>query len=447
MRVRVFIIFIFLFFTGLFADEYNPTTLIVPPFRHTFGYSKITGSSLKMTIGKKIEFDNPQGIAAVKLRALNDKTTIEDDDELTLFVVNSGAHQIIYNQGFKGVGLFGGFGSGDGKFWSPMGICANSHGSVWVADMKNDRIVKLNCDGKNLEFVKAVGEYGIVDGEFAQPQDVAMDASRKVYVADTGNDRIQVFSPNGKFLYSFSGTADFHLIKPTALAVISKGERWSFFNEEFVVVVDDNRTRLTKFTLDGKLLVSQNIYGLGIEHAKLGYLDIDYYSNIYVTDEYNSQLHIFDKELKFTTSFGREGTGNSEFYHPRGISIWKRFGQVFIVEENEGQYYWVGVDGYIKGVFPAIFTEEKPGATISLFITQPAHIVVNIYREETRELTRTLLPKLKREIGEENIVWDGLNDKGKLVPTGKYEIEVVLQPTYSSKKDFKKTLTCYAERK
>jgi len=446
MKIKMLIAIFLLLSSTLFADGYNPTTLVVPPFKHTFGYSRITRSSLKMVAGDKIKFNNPQGITAVKLQSLDDKSTKKDDDELTVFAVNSGDHEIFYNKGYKWYGTYGGFGSGEGKLWNPMGICANPLGDIWVADTKNDRVVKLYCDSMNLEFVKSVGEYGLFDGEFDAPSDIAMDPKGRVYVADTGNDRIQVFSKDGEFLFSFSGTADFHLIKPTAIDVIGKIERWSFYDEGFIVVVDDNRTRVVQFTMDGKPLSSISTYGLGIENVRLGYIAIDYYNNIYVTDENNSQIHIFDRKLKFITSFGREGTGSAEFYHPRGITIWKRFGQVFVLGKNEAQYYWIGVDAYVKGVFPAIFTEERPGATISLFITQPAHINVKIFTKEKGELVRTLVPKLKRDIGEENIVWDGLNNDGKLVPPGKYEIKVTLRPTYSSKGSFEKKMTCYAER-
>ncbi len=445
--MKVVLIFVLFAFSEVLADEYNPTTLVVPPFRHTFGYSKITRSALKTTLGGKFQFNNPQGIAAVKLKALDDRSTKDDDDELTVFAVNSGASEIFYNKGFKGAATFGEFGSSDGKLWSPKGICANPEGDVWVADTKNERIVKLFCDGKTLEFVKSIGEFGLFNGEFDSPSDVALSPKGKVYVADTGNDRIQVFSSEGEFLFAFSGTADFHLTKPTAIAVMEENERWSYFGESFIVVVDDNGTRIVQLTMEGKPISSISMIALGIERAKLKFVAIDYYSNIYVTDEGNSQVHIFDRKLGFLTSFGRQGSGKAEFYHPRGITIWRRFGQVFILGENEAQYYWIGTDAYVKGIFPSIFTELEPGATISLFITQPAHINITIRDKETKKLVRTLIPKLKRDVGEENIVWNGLDNKGKLVLPGVYKIEITLKPTYSSKKDFTKKLTCYVERK
>lgn len=446
MKHTVTIIALLLLGTAIGADEFRPTTLVVPPFKHTFGYSKITKSSLKMAVGEKVKFNNPQGIAAVKLRATDDRNTKEDDDELTIFAVNSRSNQIFFNKGFKGYGTYGTFGSGEGELWSPMGIDAHQDGDVWVADSKNDRIVKLHCDGKDLTFVKSVGKFGMLKGEFDAPNDVAIDPDRRVYVADTGNDRVQVFSMDGEFLYSFSGTADFHLSKPTAIAVIGKRERWSFFGAEFIIVVDNGRTRISQFSSEGKLMASTSTHALEIENAHLAFAAIGYYSNIYVTDEGNSQIHIFDRELKYITSFGREGSGDGEFYHPRGITIWKRFGQVFILGENEAQYYWVGVDAYVKGVFPSIFKEEEPGATISLFITQPAKIIINIYKEGTKEIVRSLLPPLKRNVGEQNIVWDGLDQEGDLVLPGKYEIEITLKPTYSSKGNFEKHLTAYVER-
>jgi DNA-binding beta-propeller fold protein YncE len=450
MKLKIFVLSIILLSVTLFADEYNPTTLVVPPFEHTFGYSKITPSALKMAVGGKVTLNDPQGISVVKLRALDDRSTSGDDDELTMFVVNSGTNKILYNIGFKGFGSYGKFGTKDGEFWNPQGISANSRGGLWVADTKNDRIVKLYCDGKNIEFLKSIGEFGMFDGEFDAPQDVAQDGRRRVYVADTGNDRIQVFSKDGEFLYSFSGTADLHLNKPIAVAAIDKAERWSFYRDEsngFIVVVDDNGTRIVKFNMEGKALVAVSTFSLDIENASLKDVAIDYYSNIYVVDENNSQIHIFDRNLEFITSFGRKGTGKAEFVSPRAISIWKRYGQVFILEQNGGQYYWVGVDAYVKGVFPSIFGEEEPGATISIFITQPAHIYIDIYSEETDELVRTLIPKLKRSTGEENIVWNGLNNEGELVSPGKYRIEVVLKPTYSSKGKFEKKVTCFAERR
>jgi DNA-binding beta-propeller fold protein YncE len=446
MKITVLSILILFLCIPLVSDEYNPTTLVVPPFEHTFGYSKITKSSLKMAVGEKISFNNPQGISAVKLRALDDKSTREDDDELTIFAVNSGDHEIFFNKGFKGFGTYGKFGSGEGQLWDPKGICANANGDVYVADSKNDRIVKLFCDGKNLTFVKALGDFGIHPGKFDGPHDVAVDTDGKIYVADTGNDRIQVFTHEGTFLFEFSGSADFHLIKPTAIAVIDKRDRWNFFSSEFIVVVDDNRSRIVHFTKEGEVLGSVSMFSLGMTNAKLEYIAIGYYSNIYVTDENNSQIHIFDRELKFITSFGRKGTGKAEFIQPRGITIWKRYGQVFILGANEAQYYWVGVDAYIKGVFPAIFKEEEPGATISLFITQPAKILVKIFKKDSKELIRELMPPVKREIGEENIVWNGLDQNGELVPPGVYRIEITLRPTYSSKKHFVKKLTCFAER-
>ncbi|MBI4726463.1 hypothetical protein HY768_04425, partial [candidate division TA06 bacterium] len=58
-------------------------------------------------------------------------------------MVNSGRHQIIYNQGLSGLKFFGQMGSGPGELHTPRGIAATEDGKVYVADMNNNRVVSL----------------------------------------------------------------------------------------------------------------------------------------------------------------------------------------------------------------------------------------------------------------------------------------------------------------
>jgi len=43
--------------------------------------------------------------------------------------------------------------------------------------------------------------------------------------------------------------------------------------------------------------------------------------------------------------------------------------------------------------------------------------------------------------GEHDLVWDGTDEKGGLVPPGEYIINVTIEPTYSAKGYFSKKLT------
>ncbi|MBE0431938.1 hypothetical protein IBX73_00580, partial [candidate division WOR-3 bacterium] len=133
-----------LFLLALMA--YNPQTLTVPPFKHTLGFYRASRYYLQLFLGPDYDYSDPQGVAAVKLRELDDPKTRRDDDELTLFAVNSVPGHILYNTGLAGVRLYG----GPDLLSSPKGIAANADGLIAVADFGNRRVVKLQYQAGNL---------------------------------------------------------------------------------------------------------------------------------------------------------------------------------------------------------------------------------------------------------------------------------------------------------
>ncbi|MEO0298867.1 MAG: hypothetical protein ABIN39_06905, partial [candidate division WOR-3 bacterium] len=147
--------------------------------------------------------------------------------------------------------------------------------------------------------------------------------------------------------------------------------------------------------------------------------------------------HKFDSDLKYITSFGREGNGKNQFYKPEGISIYRKYGQVFISEKTGFQYYWIGVDGYIKEFTPPVLTDTTEGLTISLFTTEQCRVTIEITKGG--KFIRELTSDLRRNIGLNYIVWDLKDDKGnRIVENGKYKFKVILEPLYSSRGYFKK---------
>jgi hypothetical protein len=140
---------------------------------------------------------------------------------------------------------------------------------------------------------------------------------------------------------------------------------------------------------------------------------------VYVTDQTNSQIHLFDPDLRYIVSFGRQGVEGTTFDSPTGITIWRRFGQVFVSEANGGQYYWVGLDAYLIGFYPAEFDSLKPGTTIALYITEMANIQVDI-TAPSGTLVRSLAPPHMQHPGEALIVWDGRDNNGRSVSSGVY---------------------------
>jgi hypothetical protein len=433
---------VFFLLRGGWADGYDPTTLVFPPYGHTMGYHKATPFHLRLLLGSRVVFRNPQGVAVVRLRSTDDPSDPHDDDEVTVYAVNCNAHQIVYNRSLLHIETFGGFGRGEGEFWSPRGIAADENGNIYVADTENHRVVHLFDDGEQLTFVSTIGTFGAAPGEFDRPRGVAMDARGAIYVTDTGNDRIQVFSADGEFVREIGGKRGgrVRLEHPDGIAVYDGRDPWSYYGDRHLYVVDRGGERIQQLSLEGRLVSAVEMADVGIEDAKVAYLAVDYYGNLYATDLERHCIHKFDRSLRYIISFGRYGSGEKEFDSPRGIGIWKRFGQVFVVESEGAQYYWIGVDASIRGIFPRKFGVEHTGTTLSLYLTEACEVNVSISNEDGT-IARRLVPQLWRELGEHEIVWDGLDDAGRPVPAGVYRVTVSVEPTYSSKGHFEKELT------
>ncbi len=414
----------------LIVGQYQPQTLAVPPFEHTFGFYRASKYYLRMFVGPNFDYNDPQGIAVVKLKELDDPKTKRDDDELTVFAVNSGSGQIIYNIGLSAVKVYG----NDKIFSQPKGIAVNEDGLVVLADFGNKRIVKLKYTKGNLEFLGEIKLPG-------RPFGVCLDSKDNIYVTDYDNSRVYVYSPLDSLLISFGreGRAYGELFQPMGIAVIDANAPSNHYREDFIAIVDNEGKRLSKFTTSGRFINSLYSFEIGLADANFLYCAIDYFGNIYVTDERNDQIHKFDRNLGYIISEGRTGVEKGEFSSPRGIAIGRRYGQVFITEKEGGQYLWIAIDGIFVGCFPQTFSEKQPGTTVAIYVTDEARIDIDIHNK-TGEKILTLIDNLKSAPGEVLVVWDGRDKSGNLVPPGEYEVRITLRARHGHGTRVKKFL-------
>jgi len=421
---------------ALLLAAHNPTTLIEPPFEHTLGFNRVGRFFINLYLGRSFRVDDPQGMCGAKMVEEDDPATSKDDHVLTMFGVNSGTGQVLYNVKLVEPRIYGTAGSDTGQFNRPHGICCNKYGDVYVADTDNNRVVRLRYSATRLHWVS------VLDTALAAPRDVALDSRGRVYVADSKHNRIAVYDSLGVALASWQpGLED-----PTAIAVLDADAEYNEFRVGAAVVVDRNRTRVNLLTLSGELVRQVDMRRIGLDEAGFAYVAFDRHGNTYVTDQANDQVHVFDAGLKYVVSYGREGTGQYRFSSPRGIAIWRRFGQVFVSEAEGGQYYWLGLDAYLIGCYPPEFDSRQPGTTIAVYVTGLADVTVTIDDGSNREV-RTLTPPHVQRPGEVLIVWDGRDNKGELVPVGSYRINVLARPTYSRARHIlKKELTASVRR-
>ncbi|MEO0216432.1 MAG: FlgD immunoglobulin-like domain containing protein [candidate division WOR-3 bacterium] len=414
----------------LFAQQYNPQTLAVPPFEHTLGFYRASKYYLRLFLGSNFNYNDPQGIAAVKLKELDDPKTKKDDDELTIFAVNSGSGQIVYNVGFSGLKVYG----STQVFSSPKGITADEDGLIALADYGNKRVVKLQYKNGNLQYSGEI----LLPG---RPFDVCFDSKNNLYITDFDNSKVYVYSPEGNKILEFGkeGTAWGEIYQPMGIEVIDADAPHNHYKDDFIVITDNKGSRVSKFTTGGRFLNSVYNFEIGLTESNFLYCAVDYFGNIYVTDEVNNQIHKFDRNLNYIITEGRTGVEEGEFISPRGITINRRYGQVFISEREGGQYLWIAIDGFVVGTFPKEFSYKQPGTTLAIYLTDEARVDIYIYNQKG-EMVKELVKGLKRPPGEFLIVWEGLDEHNNLVPPGDYEFRIELKARHGHGTRIKKSL-------
>ncbi|MCK4511979.1 hypothetical protein KAW64_09580 [bacterium] len=416
------------------------TTLVHPPFGHCLGMHRVTGFHLFLYLGASTHFNEPAGLAAVKLDALDDPSTTSDDDELTVFGLNSGDCEIIFNTSLADVKTYGECGDGRGQFRNPLGIAADTHGNVFVADTGNHRVVRLLYKDGKLEFVASFGSEGQGELQFSTPSQVALGASGSLYVTDTGNNRVVAITSTGHWLYEITGDSEgLTFDRPVGLAVVEGDDAWISRRQDFIVVSDSGGNRLVKIARDGRSLGTATSEDLPLPSVRFDALAIDYYGSVYATDGPNGRIHKFDPQLRYVTSIGNSRTGDVEMDDPRGITLWRRFGQIFIAERAGAQYFWIGTDILDLETSTDRLRPGEDDLSLSYFLTEVARVTVELV-DSDGDVIHTLVDNRRRATGQNIERWNGrLGRRGDPAPPGAYTLVITATPTYSSGEYFHDT--------
>jgi hypothetical protein len=413
------------------GGERGGTTLVAPPWTHCLGLHKVTQFHLDVYSGYHEKFNDPEGLFCIKLTSKDKPETPRDDDELTVYGVNSGNSDIIYNKSLTSIGIVGSRGSGPLQFKEPLALTGDKEGLLFIADTGNNRIALVEYLDDGLSWSR---EIRMLDGDsLRRPSGVALSAGL-LYVADTGNNRIAVFETDGSFVRSFKPEwKGAKLLEPHAIAAITKGDEWVYYGDYFVVVTDSLGGRLWKVTPDGKALglVRRSALG-GI--GSFNHVAIDFYGNMYVTDTKADVIHKFDRYLTYIVAIGGGASTGPTFDEPRGITIYRRFGQIFVSERAGAQYFWVGTDILRFSADDLVFYSDtkRVSVKVSFLLTEHSGVSLVLRDEHGRNrftmLSEYLLPpgRFSRQI-EVDCPDAAILAKCKLA------LVMTAEPTYSSK--------------
>jgi len=203
---------------------------------------------------------------------------------------------------------FAGFtgGSGEGVY-QPTAVVADGHGKVYVSDSEFNKVVLF-------DFVKESYTEYINEG-LKKPFGLALDSKGNLYVVERQGKAIAVFSPDKSLLFKFG---EKELGEPIRIAVDEERGR---------IYVSDRKDHQVKvFSLTGQFIQSignkeglrSNVDG---EFNGPNDLVVDGNGNLYVCDQINSRVEIFDPSGAFLRKFGIRGDQNHTFEAPMGIAL------------------------------------------------------------------------------------------------------------------------------
>ena len=137
--------------------------------------------------------------------------------------------------------------------------------------------------------------------------------------------------------------------------------------------------------------------------------------------------------MEYITAIGGTGYNGIELEEPRGISIYRRFGQIFVSEREGAQYFWIGTDILRLRAETPVLDHDNNLLIIDISFLLTEHSYISMYLEKEGE-------KKSYTLFEDIIIPGGKFARTVKVPcledmelaNCKIRLTVVAKPTYSS---------------
>lgn len=418
--------------------EAGHTTWVYPPWKHTWGVVRATQTHLTFFTLGRARFINPQGLAVVKLVATDDPDKKGDDDEVTVYGVNTGENSIIYNRSMKSIGLYGYGNLGVGDLNEPWDVAATPGGQVFVTDSRNQRVVKFRNTLGDLVYVSSFGRGD--PANLVLPRGIAVTGGGRLAVADAGSNRIVLFDTSGVYQGEITG-----LLQPLGIEAVDLKTPYTRPRDSYIVVSDSAGARISKYRYDGTLMSRISVPdAVPCElPPHIGHLTTDIFHNVVATDSSNARILKFDRQLRFLDAWGEEGEGRGKFREPTGIAIWRRYGQTFVAEAGGAHYLWVGVD--LRQPPRVTVDEDRQIMRIGLDLTERGRVEFelldgegNVLRKTSR-IMRAYEAQFNWLVSRAPAFGKSSVEQPKL-EAGRYTLRMHIRPTYSSRKVFEKVI-------
>ena len=265
------------------------------------------------------------------------------------------------------------------QFNKPDGVAVDSSGVVYVADENNHRIRKITPAGV-VSTLAGSGTAGNTNGtgtaaQFSYPRGVAVDASGTVYVADMGNQRIRKITAAG-VVTTLAGSSSGYVDATGTSARFNTPQGVGVDSSGNVYVADSINRRIRKITAAG---VVTTLAGSGAAGFADGTgtaaqfntpwgLGVDSSGVVYVADTINNRIRKITAAGVVTTLAGSgaagpaDGTGTAaQFNNPSGVAV-DSSGNVYVADWSNHN---------IRKITPSGAVTTLAGSGVSGFADEP----------------------------------------------------------------------------
>ncbi|KPA11357.1 cell surface protein, partial [Candidatus Magnetomorum sp. HK-1] len=216
-------------------------------------------------------------------------------------------------------------GTGNGEFNRPYDVAVNSAGKIYVADKDNHRIQIFSSTG-TYETTIGTGSSSSNVGEFNEPNSIEIDNNDKIYVSDSLNNRIQVFSSSNAYEYSFTVDYQSASVNISQIALDSSGN--------IIVAFKNSDCGALVYSNSGSFLFSIGTDEVSISNensSNRGGVTVDNDDNVFVVSD--DEIYKFSNSGTYIFKISGNSTEAGALNGPAAVDIDSN-GNIFVLEQS-----------------------------------------------------------------------------------------------------------------